>query len=328
LYNEKLFKLVDNVGDGLCLFYSVSSFLKELHSQENSTFPVEWLPYINMTDSKTFSGSKIIQDLAEFLCTIGEADLDVLKECYGEYYSDDENDIEDDIEKEDKVLPLKYASFVDRVRLKTEDSKNKGIVKWMNNFIFKMIKATKTKDGSWPGEAHALVLSKMLRVRIVIVQNNYNGFKGWFDSDNWIFEEVHPGLTETMSRKAPNRQKTCSLLQTNSKIPYFMFDWQNNFNHFVNLQKILEGFYTDDQKQSAYKGRGSTNNDHCHPLQIDSWEYLLKNHSSTNDDSLGTEGIDSESDKANANHRFQQQRWWYWNLYKAKCRSQSGCNGK
>jgi hypothetical protein len=31
------------------------------------------------------------------------------------------------------------------------------------------------------------------------------------------------------------------------------------------------------------------------------WEYLLKNHLSTNDDSLGAEGIDSESDKVNAN---------------------------
>ena len=67
---------------------------------------------------------------------------------------------------------LEYASFVERVRPKTEKSKNKGIVKWMNNFIFKVIIATKTKDGSWPGEAHALVLSKMLRVGIVIVQNN------------------------------------------------------------------------------------------------------------------------------------------------------------
>jgi hypothetical protein len=90
----------------------------------------------------------------------------------------------------------------------------------MNNFIFEMINTTKTKDGSWPGEAHALVLSKMLRVRIaiVIVQNNYNGLKDWFDSDNWIFEEDHPGLTETMLRKEPNRQKTCFLLQTNSMI--------------------------------------------------------------------------------------------------------------
>ncbi len=80
-----------------------------------------------------------------------------------------------------------------------------------------------------------------------------------------------------------------------------MCDWENNFNHFVNFQEVLEGFYTDDQKQSAYKEKGGTNDDRCHPLKPDSWEYLLKNHLSTNDDSLGTEGIGSESYKANAN---------------------------
>ncbi len=147
----------------ICFFYSVSSFLTELHSQEKSTFPGEWLPYINMTDSKTFSDSNVIQDLAQYLCTICEADFDALVEYYG------------DIMKTDKKLPLEYASFVERVRLKTEESKNKGIVKWMNKFIFKMINTTKTKDGSWAGEAHALILSKMLRVRTVIVQNNYDG---------------------------------------------------------------------------------------------------------------------------------------------------------
>jgi hypothetical protein len=47
------------------------------------------------------------------------------------------------------------------------------------------------------------------------------------------------------------------------------------------------------KKQSAYKGRGGTNDNRCHPLQADSWESLLKNHLSTNNDSLGTERIDS-----------------------------------
>jgi hypothetical protein len=79
----------------------------------------------------------------------------------------------------------------------------------MNKFIFDMINATKTTDGSWPGEAHALVLSKMLKVRIAIVQNNYYGLTGLFDSDKWIFEGT-PGLSElseTMLRKAPNGRK-------------------------------------------------------------------------------------------------------------------------
>jgi hypothetical protein len=143
----------------------------------------------------------------------------------------------------------------------------------------------------------------MLKVRIVIVQNNYYGLTGSFESDNWIFEGTsgRSERLETMLRKAPNRQKTCYLLQTNSNIPYFMCDWENNFHHFVNLQEIPEGFYTYDQKQCTYKGRDGTNDDCCHPLQPDLWDYLLKNHLSTNDDSLGTEGIDSESDKADAN---------------------------
>jgi hypothetical protein len=34
LNNKKLFKLVDNVGDGVCIFSSVPSFFKELHLQE------------------------------------------------------------------------------------------------------------------------------------------------------------------------------------------------------------------------------------------------------------------------------------------------------
>ncbi len=40
-----------------------------------------------------------------------------------------------------------------------------------------------------------------------VVQYNDNGFMGLFDSDNWIFEEDHPKLSETMLRRAPNGQK-------------------------------------------------------------------------------------------------------------------------
>jgi hypothetical protein len=63
----------------------------------------------------------------------------------------------------------------------------------------------------------------MLRLRIVVVQNNYNGLMVLFDSDNYNFEGT-PGLSKNMLRKAPNSKKTCYLLQTNLKIPYFMCD--------------------------------------------------------------------------------------------------------
>ncbi len=89
-----------------------------------------------MTNYKTFSDSNVIWDLAKFLCTICEVDFDVLKEHYG--------DIQNDDEKKDKILPLEYALFVEIVSQKTEESKDKSIVKWMNKFIFDMINATKT----------------------------------------------------------------------------------------------------------------------------------------------------------------------------------------
>jgi hypothetical protein len=39
LYHDKMFKLVDNVGNGLFLFYSVSSFLGDLLPQDKSSTP-------------------------------------------------------------------------------------------------------------------------------------------------------------------------------------------------------------------------------------------------------------------------------------------------
>jgi hypothetical protein len=54
----------------------------------------------------------------------------------------------------------------------------------MNKLTFDMYNTITTMDGLLPGEVHALVLSKMLKVRIVVVQNNYNGLAHSFDSDN------------------------------------------------------------------------------------------------------------------------------------------------
>jgi hypothetical protein len=52
-----------------------------------------------------------------------------------------------------------------------EQTQKEDIVKWVTWFIFEMINATNTKDGQWPDEIHALVLSKMLKIRIAIVSN-------------------------------------------------------------------------------------------------------------------------------------------------------------
>jgi hypothetical protein len=58
LYPDKMFKLVDNDGNGLCLFYSVSSFFGDLLPQEKSSTPNAWVPFIGLKNSTTIRESK------------------------------------------------------------------------------------------------------------------------------------------------------------------------------------------------------------------------------------------------------------------------------
>jgi hypothetical protein len=172
-----MFKLVDNLGDGLCLFYSVSFFLGDLVQQETSSIPDAWDPFISLKNSTAFCESKADWSLTQSLCTLSEADFNVHINYYG--FNDDKNP---------KRLPTKYTLIVENLRnnvlVNMEEGDKEAIVKWVNHFIYEMINATNTKDGSWPGDIHALVLSKMLKIRIVIISNYWKGFEeGWFDTD-------------------------------------------------------------------------------------------------------------------------------------------------
>jgi hypothetical protein len=113
LDDGKLFKLVGNVEDGLSLFYSVSSFFTELHSQEKPNFPDEWLPCINMTYSKMLSD---LSNSGFWLSFFAQYVRWILMRLWN---------IIAILRKKDKVLLLEYASFVERVRVKTEESQNK-----------------------------------------------------------------------------------------------------------------------------------------------------------------------------------------------------------
>jgi hypothetical protein len=84
-----MFKLVDNLGNGLCLFYSVSFFLGDLVQQETYSLPDAWDPFINLKNSTAFCESKAALSLTWFLCTLSKADFNVLINFYG--FNDDEN---------------------------------------------------------------------------------------------------------------------------------------------------------------------------------------------------------------------------------------------
>jgi hypothetical protein len=105
LFNDKMFQLVDSLGNGLCLFYSVSSFLGDLLPQETSSTPDAWAPLINLNNSTRFRESKAALSLTQFLYRLSEADFNVLINYFG--FLDD---------KKPKQLPIKYTLIVENLR--------------------------------------------------------------------------------------------------------------------------------------------------------------------------------------------------------------------
>jgi hypothetical protein len=125
LFKDMMFKLVDNVGDGLCLFYSASSFLGDLVQQETSSTPDDWAQFSSLNDSTPFRESESALSLTQFLCTLSEADFDVLINYFG--FNDDKNP---------RRLPAEYTSIVDNLRdnvlVNMAQNLKEAIVKWLN----------------------------------------------------------------------------------------------------------------------------------------------------------------------------------------------------
>jgi hypothetical protein len=90
LFKDKMFKLVDNLGNNLCLFYSVSNFLGDLVQQETSSTPDVLAPFIDLNNSTRFRYSKAALSLTWFLCTLSDADFNLLVNYFG-FNNDDEN---------------------------------------------------------------------------------------------------------------------------------------------------------------------------------------------------------------------------------------------
>ncbi len=73
VYNNKLFQLVDNKANGLCLFYGVRSFLNDQNiSLGNDSLSVS---LHNIRDKETFLESGIVASLLDYLSTLNETDF-------------------------------------------------------------------------------------------------------------------------------------------------------------------------------------------------------------------------------------------------------------
>jgi hypothetical protein len=103
LYYNKLFQLVDNQANGLCLFYGVMSFLKDQNiSLGNDSLSVS---VHNIWDKKAFLESGIVASLLDYLSKLYEADFGELIQ-YADF-SGEKVDID--------MLPPEYHEDINKI---------------------------------------------------------------------------------------------------------------------------------------------------------------------------------------------------------------------
>ena len=83
MFEEKYFRTVENLGDGLCLFYSISEFIRNhMDSSTPHTGTQYWNLMSNITNYQTIIESKILEEMAPFLGDLSNDDFTWLVEYY------------------------------------------------------------------------------------------------------------------------------------------------------------------------------------------------------------------------------------------------------
>jgi hypothetical protein len=207
VYNNKLFQLVDNKADGLCLFYGVRSFLKDQNINLGNDSLLVSLRKIR--DKETFLKSGIVASLLVYLSTLmDETDFGELIQFAD--FSGEKVDID--------MLPPEYHEDINKIVDNNSDEEIKvQLLNWVATFISEMINATPDSNCSWPGDVHALILSKLIQTNIVMVDNLSIGLKASFDTSGYI--ELFN--LEIVSAAAQIKRKNCYLFRYNSDYSNF-----------------------------------------------------------------------------------------------------------
>jgi len=163
-------------------------------------------------DKETFLESGIVASLLDYLSKLNEADFGELIQ-YADF-SGEKVDID--------TLPPEYHEDINKIVKNFSDEEIKvESLNWIATFISEMINATPDPNCSWPGDVHALILSKLIQTNIVMVDNLSKGLISSFDTSGYIemFSLV------ILSAAAQIGRKNCYLFQYNSNYSNFHCHW-------------------------------------------------------------------------------------------------------
>ena len=210
----------------------------------------------NIRDKETFLESGIIASLLDYLSKLNETDFGELIQ-YADF-SGEKVDID--------MLPPEYHEDINKIVKNFSDEEIKvESLNWIATFISEMINATPDPNCSWPGDVHALILSKLIQTNIVMVDNLLKGLHPSFDTSGYLgmFNLV------ILSAAAQIGRKNCYLFRYNSDYSNFHCHWNEYKNHFVYMKEILDKTESDDEWKNAYTGRGGIPDDRCNPFTPD-----------------------------------------------------------
>jgi len=80
MYKEKYFRIIENKGDGLCLLYSVTHFLKEHMNSTGYTLQKGCESLTKITNFETLTGSGIIELVARFVGDLTDEEFHTMTE--------------------------------------------------------------------------------------------------------------------------------------------------------------------------------------------------------------------------------------------------------
>jgi hypothetical protein len=105
LYDDKLFELYENPGDGLCLLDSVSLFFRIVH--DTTLGAIACRPkFFDKNHERGYDLPYIVQFLLEFLCTLSKKDFDPIL-----YNYSDEDDLSE------PTLSSEYEKFAKKLEV-------------------------------------------------------------------------------------------------------------------------------------------------------------------------------------------------------------------
>ena len=79
MYEEKYFRIIDNKGDGLCLLYSISHFLKKHKNSTGYTLQKGWESFASITNFNSMIESKITEHIVKFVGDLSDEEFKQLK---------------------------------------------------------------------------------------------------------------------------------------------------------------------------------------------------------------------------------------------------------